>query len=301
MKKLPIVSIIIVSYNTRELLHDCLLSLKKVVDELPFEIIVSDNGSSDGSVELIKKSFPDVILIENNKNLGYAAGNNKARKIAKGRYILFLNSDTVVKANSIKESVSFLDNQKDVGALTCKVVLRNGELDPDTRRSFPTPWIALTHFSGLDRLFPKSSILSRYWYGFKDPNSTHEIEVLQGAFCLVRKDLLDRIGWFDEDYFLDGEDIDLCWRIQKAGYKIIYYPKVSIIHVKGASKGKRQKELGKQSLKTRMKTVSSGLRAMETFYIKNMWQQYPLLVNYLVLLGIKTLKLIRITKIYIRG
>lgn len=301
MSKLPRVSIVIVSYNTRDLLRDCLASLDKIKNEIPFEIIVSDNGSTDGSVDLIKKEFSGVTLIENKKNLGFAAGNNKAKGLCRGEYVLFLNSDTVVSPHSIKESALYLDRHSKVGALTCKVILKNGQLDKDTRRSFPTPWVALTHFSGLDRLFPSSPIFARYWYGFKSPQVEHEIEVLQGAFCLVRRELLDRINWFDEDYFLDGEDIDLCWRIKKVGMSIIYYPKVSILHVKGASKGKRQKELGRQNLSARKKTVVAGLRAMEIFYKKNMWSQYPFFINYLVLSGIQVLKMIRITKLYLKG
>jgi hypothetical protein len=291
MKK-PKVSIIILSYNTKGLLRDCLNSLKAARNEIPFEVIVSDNGSKDESVEMVKEDFDWVKLVENKKNLGFAAGNNAARGLCKGEYVLFLNSDTEVKKGAIKETVKYLDEHKDVGAIGCKIVLTNGRLDQDARRSFPTPWVALTHFSGLDRVFPKSKLLARYWYGYKSENEVHEVDVLQGAFFLARKKVLDQVDWFDEDYFLDGEDIDLCWKIKEAGYKIIYYPKVSIIHIKKASKKKNDKVKFSQ----RLKFVMAGVNSMEIFYKKRLWKKYPLFLNLLVLLGIRVLKAIRYIK-----
>jgi hypothetical protein len=285
-KNNPLCSIVIVSFNTKDVLRDCLESLKKVEREIDFEVIVSDNGSTDGTVEMIKKSFKQEKLLENKKNLGFSKGNNAARKVVKGKYILFLNSDTVVPKNTLSKCVEYLENNEDVGAMTCKIVLPNGKLDRDTRRSFPTPFVALTHFSGLDRLFPKSKLLGKYWYSYMDENIEHEVDVIQGAFHLTRKEILDKANWFDEDYFLDGEDIDLCFRIKELGYKIMYYPKVKIVHVKKASKKK-----SKSSLR-----VTSGVRAMEIFYRKRLWSNYPIYINYLVLFGIKVLLVVRLVK-----
>lgn len=291
MKKLrnnPLLSIVIVSFNTREVLRDCLVSLDEVKSELDFETIVSDNGSSDGSVQMVKKDFPGVKLIENKANLGFSKGNNVAQKICKGKFVLFLNSDTIVLKGALGKTIDFISKNTKIGSMTCKIVLKDGKLDKDTRRSFPTPLVALTHFSGMDRMFPKSKFFAKYWYSYIDENSVHEVDVIQGAFHLTRKNVLDKVGWFDEDYFLDGEDIDLCWKIKHLGYKIVYYPKVSIIHLKKASKKKHKNK----------STLISGIKAMEIFYRKHLWQRYPFYLNYTVLLGIKILLVVRLVKFY---
>lgn len=291
-------SIIILSYNTRDLLKNCLDSIYKNTKGVSFEIIVSDNASTDGSVEMIKKFFKKVVLVENKKNLGFSKGNNAARIAAKGKYILFLNSDTIVEKDSIKKSLDFLKSDKSFGAVTCRVKLINGEDDKDTRRSFPTPWVSLTHLSQIDRLFPTSVTFAKYWYGYLPVEETHEIDSLQGAFCLTTKEILDKINWFDEDYFLDGEDIDLCFKIHELGFKIMYYPKVNIIHLKGASKGKN-KNIEKITLRERIKFATTGVTSMEIFYKKRMWNKYPFLLNIVILLAIRFMKLMRILKIRI--
>lgn len=292
MSKKIKLSIVILSYNTKDLLRGCLKSLEKVGYELSFEVIVVDNASVDGSAELVKKDFPKVRLFKNRKNLGFAAGNNKARKVVRGEFVLFLNPDTVVKKNTFKETVKYLKSNKEVGAMTCKIVLPSGELDKDARRSFPTPWVSLTHLVlRLDKLFPKSKLLSRYWYGYKSPNETHEVDVIQGAYFLTRKKVLDSVGWFDEDYFLDGEDIDLCWKIKERGWKIIYYPKVSITHVKKASK---MKPVSKEE---RVRFIKAGVDSMEIFYKKRLWKNYPLALNLLVIVGTRLVKAMRAIKV----
>lgn len=294
----PILSIIILSYNTQGLLRDTIASLNKVRGELSFEVIVSDNGSTDGSIEMVKREFSWVKLVENGKNLGFAKGNNMAKKYCKGKYVLFLNSDTQIKKGVLKECINYMERTQSVGAMTCKLVLPDGRLDKDARRSFPTPWVALTHLVlGLDKLFPRSRLFAKYWYGYISPNKIHEVDVIEGAFFLARKKVLNKVGWFDEDYFLNGEDIDLSWKIKNAGWKIIYYPKVSIIHVKGASKGENKKTKRKVPLKGKIKFRMAGVSAMEIFYKKRMWSQYPLFLNLLVLLGIKLLKLVRAVRV----
>lgn len=294
MKKL---SIVILNYNTKELLATCLETLKMVEDEVSFEVIVVDNGSTDGSFESTSKNFPWVKMVRLSENLGFAKGNNAAKNICMGEYVLFLNTDTVINKNTLKETAHFLDDNKDVGAVTCKIVLPNGQLDKDSRRTFPTPWVAFTHFSGLDKVFPKSRLFAKYWYGYLSENETHDVDVLQGAFCMVRKSILDQVGWYDEAYFLDGEDIDLCWKIKEKGYRIVYYPKVSILHIKGATKGKR---LGLNKSLTpaeRRRFVTAGIESMEIFYKKHLWEKYPYALNLFVLLGIKTMKFIRFFKV----
>lgn len=300
MKKL---SIVILNYNTKKLLAGCLKSLERVKREVSFEIIVCDNGSKDGSGDYVKKNYPNVKLVENGENLGFAKGNNKARPFVDSEYVLFLNSDTIVHKNTLKETVDYLDKDEKVGAITCKILLPDGRMDKDARRAFITPWIGLVHiFLKMDRLFPKSKIFAKYWYGYISPDETHEIDALQGAYFLTRKKLLDKVGWFDEDYFLDAEDIDLSWRIKKKGYKNVYYPKVSITHLKGYTKGKIENANKKNvPLKSKLKYRLSGVESMGIFYKKRLWLKYPIIVNLVVLLGINILKFLRFAKTVILG
>lgn len=283
----PELSIIILSFNTKDLLSDCLASLEKVQGELEFEVIVADNGSVDGSLEMVKKNFPWVIALDNKGNLGFARGNNMARKIAGGEYILFLNSDTIVYKNALRKSLDFLKSDRKIGAVSCKLVLANGKLDRDARRRFPTPWVSF------NRLILGNGKL--YWYGDIPEDEVHEVDVIQGAFHLSPKKVLDEVGWFSEDYFLDGEDIDLCWKIRAKGYKIYYYPEVSILHLKGASKGKNEAKK-KVPFASRLKFRMASVNSMEIFYRKFLWEKYPLIVNLLVVGGIKILKIIRFLK-----
>lgn len=298
----PNLSIIILSYNTKELLKACLLSLMKVSTELEFETIVVDNASSDGSVTMVKNEFKWVRLVESKRNLGFAGGNNLARKLCHSKFVLFLNSDTIVYKNALSETVNYLDQNTNVGALTCNLVMPDGSLDRDARRSFINPWIGLIHlFLKLDRIFPKSKLLARYWYGYMPDEQIHEVDVIQGAFFLARKEVLDDVGWFDEDYFLDGEDIDLCWRIKKKGWKIIYFPKVSILHIKGASKGKNKLTARSVSLREKLKYRMAGVNSMEIFLRKRLWSENSLFVNLLMLFGIRLLKLTRVMKVILTG
>jgi GT2 family glycosyltransferase len=295
-------SIVILSFNTKDLLKDCLMSLKSVSNELNFEVIVSDNGSSDGSIEMVEREFTDVKIVKNGKNLGFAKGNNVASAFCKGKYILFLNSDTIVYKDTLKKCFKYLENDRKIGALTCKLKMLGGKLDPDVIRAFPTPWVSLTHLVlHLDKLFPNSKLFAQYRYGFLSLDEIHEVDVIQGAFFFTRKELLDKVGWFDEDFFLDGEDIDLCWKIKSLGNKIIYYPEVSILHLKGASKGNNKNTKNSVPLNLKLKFRLSGVNSMEIFYKKRMWQEYPLLVNIMVVLGINVMKLIRIIKVIIWG
>lgn len=275
-------SIVIASYNTRDLALSCLDSIAKNRDNLKIEVFVSDNGSTDGTIEEVKEKFKRVKLIENRENLGFAAANNRARDLCQGKYVLILNSDTEIRKRVFKETLNYLEENAQVGALTCKIELPTGELDKDSRRSFPTPWVALTHLLYLDRLFPNSRVFSKYWYGYISPDKIHEIDVTEGAFSLVRRNVMDAVDWFDEDYFLDGEDIDLCWKIKNRGWKIVYYPKVSIVHIKKATK---RVMAGKY--------VGRGVDSMEIFYRKRLWSKYPVFVNFLVILGIRILKILR--------
>src|SRR3989344_8929068 len=303
MKKVKL-SIVVLSYNTKDLLKNCLKSLEKVRNEVEFEVIVPDNGSTDGSPEMVEKEFPWVKkVIKIGKNLGFAAGNNKARYFINGVYVLFLNPDAQVHTNTLFKTIKYLDSHADVGALGCKIVLPNGQLDKDARRSFITPWIGLTHiYLKLDRIFPKSKLFAKYWYGYLSPDLIHEVDALQGAFFLTRKVILDSVGWFDEAFFLDGEDLDLCWRIKGKGWKIMYYPKVSITHFKGLSKGKVESRSRKEMpLSVRLKYRMAGVNSMELFYRKHLWNKYPFLFNVFVLSGINLIKVLRFMRTLLLG
>lgn len=295
----PELSIVILNYNTKDLTMGCIASLNKVKNESNFEIILCDNASTDGSVEAITQKYPQVKIIENEANLGFAKGNNAAKDAVYGKYVLFLNTDTLVSAGVFTKTLQYLKVNPEVGAITCKMVLSDGSLDRDARRSFPTPWVSFTHLIlRIDRLFPKSKLFSKYWYGYIPDNITHEIDVIQGAFFLTYKKILDDVGWFSEDYFLDGEDIDLSWKIKEKGFKLIYYPEVSILHLKGATKGKNKKvQKSTLSFKEKLKFRMSGVNSMELFYKKRLWRNYPALLNYFVLLGIKLMKLVRVVKL----
>ena len=256
----PKLSVIILNYNTKELLSDCLNSVKKYMDEVPMEVIVSDNSSTDGSPEMIKKNFPWVKYVEG-PNEGFSKGNNRAKSLVQGEMVLFLNPDTVVHKDVFAKTVRYLEEHPKVGAVTCKLVLANGEMDKDIRRRFPTPWVSFQKLV-LGR--------SRYYYYEDIPeSSTHEVEAIQGAFFLTYKKLLDKVGWFDERYFFDGEDIDLCYQIHKAGYKLVYYPDTYITHLKGVTKGKVKKWNHKVDPKQKMKLRLAGVASMERFYRKN--------------------------------
>jgi len=276
-------SIIILNYNTRDLLVDCVNSIVKNTKGISYEIVVCDNASTDDSIEAISRlGLGNTLkIVRNEGNLGFAKGNNRAKKVVAGEYILFLNSDTTVPAGTLKKSLDYLRANKDIGALGVKTVLPDGSLDRDARRSFPSPWVSLTHFSGLDRVFPKSKLFARYWYGYRSGNMIQDVESLQGAFFLIKKDLLNRIGWFSEEYFLDGEDIDLSWKVRQAGYRVVYYPEVYINHIKKATK------------KLRAKSIGEGVNSMEIFYRKHMWSRYPLVLNWMVVIGIRLVKLLR--------
>jgi len=286
-------TIIILNYNTMELLEDCLESVLKRKNEVSFEIIVSDNGSTDDSVKMVREKFPDIKVLPG-ENVGFSAGNNRAKKHVNGEMVLFLNPDTVVHKNTLKQTVRYLEEHKDVGVVSCKLVLPSGELDKDTRRSFPTPWVSFTHLVlRFDRLFPRSKLFGRYWYGYISEDKTHEVDALQGAYFLTWKKILDKVGWFDEGYFFDGEDIDLSWQIKEAGWKLVYYPEVKITHLKGVTKGKVKKWKKKVPLEQRLKLRMAGMNSMERFFRKNLWTRYPDVFNYFVILGIRAFKLLR--------
>jgi GT2 family glycosyltransferase len=228
-------SVIIVNYNVEYFLEQCLLSVEKAAKNIDAEIFVVDNNSVDGSVNLVKEKFPFVKLIENKKNTGFSFANNQAIKESNGKYVLLLNPDTLVEEDTFEKIITFMNTHQDAGGLGVMMVDGKGIFLPESKRGLPTPMVAFYKIFGLSALFPKSKIFGRYHVGYLDKNKTHEIEILSGAFMLLRKKVLDEIGLLDETFFMYGEDIDLSFRITKAGYKNYYYPETKIIHYKGES------------------------------------------------------------------
>ena len=228
-------SVVIVNYNVEHFLEQCLLSVRKASKSVDMEVFVVDNISIDGSVEMVKQKFPEVILIENSDNVGFSKANNQAMRIAKGEYVLLLNPDTVVEEDTFKKVVDFMDAHPDAGGLGVKMIDGKGKFLPESKRGLPTPEVAFYKIFGLASLFPKSKKFGRYHLGYLDKEETNEIEILSGAFMLMRKKTLDKIGLLDEAFFMYGEDIDLSYRIILGGYKNYYFPETKIIHYKGES------------------------------------------------------------------
>lgn len=229
------ISVIIVNYNVKHFLEQCLISVYRGLTGIESEIIVVDNNSNDGSTAMINQKFPGVILIKNTSNRGFGAANNQGLKIAKGENILFLNPDTVVQETTISECLAFMDKHPEAGAAGVKMIDGRGRFLPESKRGLPTPLTSFYRISGLNRIFPRSEKINRYYMGQFPENDMQEIEVLTGAFFLTRRNVLQVTGYFDESFFMYGEDIDLSYRILKKGYKIYYLPGPSIIHYKGES------------------------------------------------------------------
>ncbi len=228
-------SIIIVNYNVKYFLEQCLHSVQHSCGNLQMEVFVVDNNSVDGSCAMVQEKFPDVSLIRNDQNLGFSVANNQAIKKSTGRYVLLLNPDTVIEEDTLTKCVSYMDEHPDSGGLGVKMIDGKGDFLPESKRSLPTPRVAFYKIFGLSRLFPRSRTFSRYHLGYLDKDQIHQIEILPGAFMMLRKSALDKIGILDEDFFMYGEDIDISYRLLNAGYKNVYYPETTIIHYKGES------------------------------------------------------------------
>lgn len=278
MKKYDIdLSVVILNYNTKDLTRTCLATV--FVSRLgahSMEVILCDNGSTDGSAEMVKSEFPQVIIIENNKNLGFAAGNNPGIKKARGRYILLLNTDTEVPSDTFAAMISFMDNHDDAGAATCKLLLPDGSIDPACHRGFPTPWVAFTYLTKLEKLFPHTKLFGEYHQGYKDLSTIHEVDCIVGAFFMVRREVVREIGLLDEAYFMYGEDIDWCYRIRQKGWKIFYNPTVTMLH--------KKKQSGRANiLRSRRVTTEIYFHTYNwLFYKKHYAEKYPGILTFMV-------------------
>ncbi len=297
------VSIIIVNYNTKDILRDCLKNLEGKYGDL--EVIVVDNDSPDGSAEMMKKEFPKdkypwVTLIEAPNN-GLAASSNIGLEKAVGDYLLYMGSDAFPEKGTIEGMVDYMEEHKDVGIATCKLLQRDFQLDMDAHRGFPTPWTAISHFLWLDRLLPRSKIFNGYFMGWENMEAPHEIDLCISHFMLIRKNVFSDVGKWDTDFFLYGEDVDFCWRAKQKGWKIMYLPMWTTVHYKGASVGVRKttKDVTTASAETKLKMHKTSAKAMKIFYDKHWKKRYPKILRGLVFLAINTIEVYRtaLTKI----
>jgi O-antigen biosynthesis protein len=228
-------SVIIVNYNVKYFIEQCLYSVLKAMKNIEGEIIVVDNNSIDGSQLMLKEKFPQVKLICNTDNIGFSKANNLAIREAKGEYILCLNPDTIIEEATLDQCVAFMDTHPDAGGVGPKMIDGKGQYLKESKRGLPTPKVAFFKIVGLTRLFPKSKLFAQYYLGHLDVNQVNKIEILTGSFMFMRKSVLDKVGLFDESFFMYGEDIDLSYRILKAGYSNYYLPETTIIHYRGES------------------------------------------------------------------
>ncbi|MBP6978030.1 MAG: glycosyltransferase [Lentimicrobiaceae bacterium] len=268
-------SVIIVNYNVRYFLEQCLLSVRKAIAELDAEVFVVDNNSVDSSAQMVREKFPGVILIENNENIGFARANNQAIIRSQGEYVLLLNPDTVVEHDTFSKIVTFMDSHLDAGGLGVKMVDGNGKFLPESKRGLPTPAVAFYKIFGLSKLFPRSKRFGKYHLGYLDKDEIHPVDILSGACMLIRKTVLDRIGLLDETFFMYGEDIDLSYRITQAGYRNYYFPKARIIHYKGES-----------TKKSSVNYVRVFYQAMAIFARKHFSRQHASLFSLLINLAV---------------
>jgi GT2 family glycosyltransferase len=268
-------AVIIVNYNVKHFLEQCLISAIDAAKQLPCEIYVVDNNSVDGSVEMVRQRFTSVTLIANEDNVGFSKANNQAMLITNAEYVLLLNPDTVVEQDTFTKVVDFMDQHPDAGGLGVKMIDGKGKFLPESKRGLPTPSVAFYKIFGLSNLFPKSKTFSKYHLGYLNNDETHEIEILSGAFMLMRKAALDKVGLLDEAFFMYGEDIDLSYRIILGGYKNYYYPDTTIIHYKGES-----------TKKSSVNYVFVFYRAMIIFAEKHFSQKNAKLFSILINLAI---------------
>ncbi len=268
-------SVVLLSYNTRDLLEQALRTVAEASADLDVEVFVVDNASRDGSADMVAERFPDVQLIRNEQNVGFAAGNNVAFKQVAGRHVLLLNSDTVVRRDTLRTLVRFLDDNPGAGAVGCKILNPDGTLQPDCMRGFPTPLAAFCKVSGLSRLFPNSPTFARYNMTYLDSEEPHAVEVLSGSCMMVRKETMDQVGMLDEDYFMYGEDIDWCYRMHLAGWSLHYVPDTEIIHFRGES-----------GRAVPMRVLYRKTEAMSIFVKKHMRRRYRFFPLWLLHVGI---------------
>ena len=291
------VTVIISCYNEIKFVEGCLNNLKKLRKTTcpGLKVIVKNQGSTDGSREGIEDAYPWVRLI-NGENDGLSKAYNMCYKAADTEYLLFLGMDAFPEAGTLSGITEYLDKNQEIGAATCRLVLRDGSLDMDAHRAFPTPWVSLTRLIGLGSLFPNSKIFNKYFLPGENMEKPHEIDLCISHFMITRKKVLDQIGGFDEDFFLYGEDVDICYRIKQAGWKIMYLPQWRCLHWKGGSVGIRKstRNIVKKPLTHRIKMQRLSTEAMKLFVKKHYSEKYPKILVHFMITSTKILGAIRV-------
>ncbi len=292
------VSIIILNYNAEQFLRETLRSVA-TQKGLTIETIVVDNQSTDGSRAMVEHEFPGVTWVQRDTSVGFSAGNNAGLPFAHADTILYLNPDaSFTTSHDLKTCYDRLWSDQSIGALTARVnLVLTGQIDATCHRGFPTPWASFTHFSGLAQLFPNTPLFNHYTKNYLGYSREHEIDAVGGMFMLMRRQVGEAVGWWDEDFPLYGEDLDFCYRLHEAGYRNLYYPQVTVQHYKGVSTGMSQQS---QSVTTAKKATTKRVKgwsvdAMRLFYDKHYKSKYPFFVTWLVHLGIKLMYLKRVT------
>lgn len=299
MKKVD-VSIVIVTYKSQDTIVECVDSVYESCKKNSFEIVISDNSPDDSTQKIVeKKKYKNLTFIKNSDNVGFSRANNIGIKKTTGSYVLFLNPDMKLYPKTLDGMLDFMRGHIDAGASTCFVELINGKLDDSAHRGFPTPWRALAHFSGLAKIFPKSKLFAGYNMTYLDTSKTHEIEALAGSFMLVPRGVGEKLGWWDEDFFFYGEDLDFCYRIRKLGFKIYFVTEFHALHYKGVSSGIKSvsKSITKADLETKIRATNWRFDAMRIFYDKHYKDKYPVIFRELVLKGISVKKFLAMRKL----
>jgi GT2 family glycosyltransferase len=290
-------SIIVVTYNGRDITLKTMGSYAEAVAADPghsYEIIVVDNGSQDGVADAVAEHFPDALLIRLQENDGFSAGNNVGFARSEGRYILFSNPDVEITHETLPTLIELMDHNPQVGACTPFLrLVTTGDIDWGAHRGFPTPWAAFTYFTKLSQVFKKSSRLSKVFGQYhlldRDLQEDHEVDVIRGGFFFVRREVFEQAGRWDEDYFMFGEDIDLCYQIKRRGHAIMFYPQASALHYHGITTGLKghSQELSAADTAAREKAYDAFYDTMKTFYDKNYKDKYNPIVRWLIFCAVE--------------
>ena len=275
----PDLSICIVSFQTRDLLKDCLVSIHENPPGGTYEVVIVDNGSTDGTVQMVRDEFPEICLIQNSENRGYTAPMNQALRQGRGRYLLQLNPDTLILPKALQNLVEFLDAHPEVGICGPKVLNRDGSLQKPCRRGESRPWAVFTYFTGLWKLFPRSKLFGGYLMNYMDEDQAHEVAGVSGSCMLIRRQVIEEVGFLDERFFAYQEDADFCFQASRAGWKIFYVPSSRIIHYGGYGGSRVQP----------YRSIYEWHRSYYLHYRKNLARDYFFLFNgfYYLAMGLK--------------
>jgi len=307
LKNNPILSVVILNFNAKDYLKKCLDSIKRSqLADYSIEVIIADNASTDNSFKLaqsVKNNNPRVKFIfkKNSGNIGFAAGNNEGQSATnpQSKYILFLNPDTMVETDTFRKIIDFFEHHSEVDAATCNLILvLTGKTQPESHRGFPTPWNAFCHFFGfgLPKLFPKSQFFNGYFLGHLDYSKVQKIDACVGAFIMVKREVGNDIHWWNEKYFMYGEDLDFCWQLKQKGYNLYFYPGCKTNHYQGVSSGiiAHTQKISTASRVTKARSALATTGAMRIFYRENLIKSYPHSLRWLVWLGIDLLEKYRL-------